>query len=113
MAYLEIVEGDNRGKTVRLPAEIVIGRTADNGLCLQDSSVSRQHAAILLRAIPTTSSAAEKAAHTTAAMSARQSATTTRALTWPSRVPLGQGMGSSSQMIPASCERNTPRLLAA
>jgi adenylate cyclase len=46
MAYLEIVEGDNRGKTVRLPAETVIGRTADNGLCLQDGSVSRQHAII-------------------------------------------------------------------
>jgi adenylate cyclase len=46
MAYLEIVEGDSRGKIVRLSAEIVIGRTSDNGLCLQDGSVSRQHAAI-------------------------------------------------------------------
>jgi adenylate cyclase len=46
MAYLEIVEGDGRGKTVRLTAETVIGRNADNGLCLQDASVSRQHAVI-------------------------------------------------------------------
>jgi adenylate cyclase len=46
MAYLEIVEGDSRGKTVRLQAETVIGRNADNGLCLQDGSVSRQHAVI-------------------------------------------------------------------
>jgi class 3 adenylate cyclase len=46
MAYLEIVEGDSRGKIVRLSAEIVIGRTADNGLCLEDGSVSRQHAVI-------------------------------------------------------------------
>ena len=46
MAYLEIVEGDSRGKTVRLSAETTIGRTAENGLCLPDSSVSRQHAVI-------------------------------------------------------------------
>ena len=46
MAYLEIVEGDNRGKTVRLAAETVIGRNAENGLCLADASVSRQHAIV-------------------------------------------------------------------
>jgi class 3 adenylate cyclase len=46
MAYLEILEGDGRGKTVRLPAELVIGRNAENGLCLADSSVSRQHALV-------------------------------------------------------------------
>ncbi len=46
MAYLEIVEGNNRGKTVRLTAEIVIGRNADNAVYLPDSSVSRQHAVV-------------------------------------------------------------------
>jgi len=46
MAYLEIVEGSNRGKTVRLAAETVIGRNADNAMCLADSSVSRQHAIV-------------------------------------------------------------------
>jgi len=46
MAYLEIVEGDSRGKTVRLGAEVVIGRTSDNALCLPDSNVSRQHAVV-------------------------------------------------------------------
>jgi adenylate cyclase len=46
MSYLEIVEGNDRGKTVRLAAETVIGRTADNGLCLADASVSRQHAIV-------------------------------------------------------------------
>jgi len=51
MAYLEIVEGDNRGKTVRLTSEIVIGRNADNALYLPDSSVSRQHAVVRQRTI--------------------------------------------------------------
>jgi adenylate cyclase len=46
MAYLEIVEGDSRGKTVRLGDETVIGRNAENTLCVPDSGVSRQHAVI-------------------------------------------------------------------
>ncbi len=46
MAYLEFIQGDSKGKTVRLGAEIIIGRNAENGLCIPDSSVSRQHAAI-------------------------------------------------------------------
>ncbi len=46
MAYLEIVEGDSRGKTVRLGEETVIGRNADNAFCVPDSNVSRQHASI-------------------------------------------------------------------
>jgi len=46
MAYLEIVEGEGRGKTVRLSAETSIGRTAENGLCIPDSNVSRQHAVV-------------------------------------------------------------------
>ncbi len=46
MAYLEFIEGDGRGKTVRLGSEVVIGRNAENSLCIPDSSVSRQHAVI-------------------------------------------------------------------
>ena len=46
MAYLEFVEGDSKGKTVRLGPETVIGRNSENALCIPDSSVSRQHAVI-------------------------------------------------------------------
>ena len=47
MAYLEIASGDSRGKTLRLgQAEAIIGRNSDTHLCLPDSNVSRQHAAI-------------------------------------------------------------------
>jgi adenylate cyclase len=47
MAYLEIASGEQRGKTVRLlQAEVIIGRNADTHLCLPDTNVSRQHAAI-------------------------------------------------------------------
>jgi adenylate cyclase len=46
MAYLEFIAGDNKGKTARLGAETIIGRNADNALCIPDANVSRQHAAI-------------------------------------------------------------------
>ncbi len=46
MAYLEIIDGDGRGKTVRLGRESVVGRNVDNTLCVPDSNVSRQHATI-------------------------------------------------------------------
>ena len=46
MAYLEIIEGDSKGKAVRLGLTTVIGRNSDNTLCIPDSGVSRQHAVI-------------------------------------------------------------------
>ena len=46
MAYLEFIQGDSKGKTVRLGAETIIGRSAENGLYIPEAGVSRQHAAI-------------------------------------------------------------------
>ncbi len=44
MAYLEIVEGRNRGQTFRLTGETPVGRAIENGISLSESEVSRQHA---------------------------------------------------------------------
>jgi adenylate cyclase len=44
MAYLDIVEGRNRGQTFRLTGETPVGRAIENGISLSESEVSRQHA---------------------------------------------------------------------
>ena len=46
MAYIEIVKGENTGRTVRLSGEAFLGRTADNAVSLPDTNVSRRHAVI-------------------------------------------------------------------
>jgi adenylate cyclase len=47
MAYLEFIEGRDRGKIVRLLlAETPIGRAIESGISLSESDVSRQHACI-------------------------------------------------------------------
>ncbi len=46
MAYLEIIEGGNRGKIFRLSGELPIGRANENGINLSESDVSRQHALV-------------------------------------------------------------------
>jgi adenylate cyclase len=46
MAYLEFIEGRDRGKTLRLSGETPIGRAIENGISLSESEVSRQHALI-------------------------------------------------------------------
>ncbi len=46
MAYLEIIEGINKGAVLRLKAENFIGRSTENALTLPDTEVSRQHAVI-------------------------------------------------------------------
>jgi adenylate cyclase len=46
MAYLEFIEGRDRGKTLRLAGETPIGRAIENGISLSESEVSRQHALI-------------------------------------------------------------------
>lgn len=46
MAYLHIIEGPHQGTHVPLSGKLTIGRNPANGLCLNDSSVSRMHAEI-------------------------------------------------------------------
>ncbi|MGA2508331.1 MAG: adenylate/guanylate cyclase domain-containing protein [Chitinispirillaceae bacterium] len=46
MAYVEIVEGKNKGTVIRLTGETVIGRALEKGISLHESNVSRQHASI-------------------------------------------------------------------
>ena len=46
MAFLEIIEGVNKGAAVRLKPENFIGRSSDNAIALSDTEVSRQHAVI-------------------------------------------------------------------
>ena len=46
MAYLEFIEGRDRGKIVRLAGETPIGRAIESGISLSESDVSRQHALV-------------------------------------------------------------------
>lgn len=46
MSYIEIVKGENTGRTFRLPKEAFLGRTSDNAISLPDTNVSRRHAVI-------------------------------------------------------------------
>jgi len=49
MAYLEIKEGPLKGSSISLSGKLTIGRNMTNQLCLNDASVSRQHAEIAFR----------------------------------------------------------------
>jgi class 3 adenylate cyclase len=49
MAYIEIIEGINRGAVLRLRAENFIGRSSENAINLPDTEVSRQHAVIRVK----------------------------------------------------------------
>jgi len=49
MAYLEIIEGINKGAVLRLKAENFIGRSSENFIALPDTEVSRQHAVIRIK----------------------------------------------------------------
>ncbi len=46
MAYIEILKGDNSGRTIRFSGEAFLGRTEDNAVNLPDTNVSRRHAVI-------------------------------------------------------------------
>src|SRR5262245_40174748 len=53
MAYVEVLEGFNKGKSFPLTTETFIGRSAegwragDNPICIPDNRVSRRHARIV------------------------------------------------------------------
>jgi adenylate cyclase len=50
MACIKILEGIDTGKSFPIDQEIMLGRSANNDICLPDSRVSRQHARISLSA---------------------------------------------------------------
>lgn len=47
MAYLEVLEGVDTGKTFPIENELILGRGADSDICLPDARASRQHARIV------------------------------------------------------------------
>jgi HD-GYP domain-containing protein (c-di-GMP phosphodiesterase class II) len=49
MARLKVLEGFHRGKSFPLHDEVILGRGPENGICLPDGRVSRQHARIRQR----------------------------------------------------------------
>ncbi len=46
MAYLEVIEGVDTGKTFSIINDLILGRGTDSDICLPDARASRQHARI-------------------------------------------------------------------